>query len=44
MNDVLSRYPHANGLFSCELWLTQQTQYDRAIAVFENSGLDSPGF
>ena len=44
MNDVFSRYPHDKWVvFLAERWLTQQTQYDRAIAVFENSGLDSPG-
>lgn len=44
MNDVLSRYPHDKWVvFLAERWLTQQTQYDRAIAVFEDSGLDSPG-
>src|SRR5208282_1682265 len=44
MNDVLSRYPHDKWVvFLANWWLTQQTQYDRAIAVFENSGLDSPG-
>ena len=44
MNDVLSRYPHDKWVvFLANWWLTQQTQYERAIAVFENSGLDSPG-
>jgi tetratricopeptide (TPR) repeat protein len=44
MNDVLSRYPHDKWVvFLANRWLTQQTQYDRAIAVFENSGLDAPG-
>jgi tetratricopeptide (TPR) repeat protein len=44
MNDVLSRYPHDKWVvFLANRWLTHQTQYDRAIAVFENSGLDAPG-
>ena len=44
MNDVLSRYPRDKWVvFLANWWLTQQTQYERAIAVFENSGLDSPG-
>ena len=44
MNDVLNRYPHDKWVvFLANRWLTQQTQYDRAIAVFENSGLDAPG-
>jgi tetratricopeptide (TPR) repeat protein len=44
MNDVLSRYPHDKWVvFLANRWLTNQTQYDRAIAVFENSELDSPG-
>jgi tetratricopeptide (TPR) repeat protein len=44
MNEVLSRYPHDKWVvFLANRWLTQQTQYERAIAVFENSGLDAPG-
>jgi tetratricopeptide (TPR) repeat protein len=44
MNDVLSRYPHDKWVvFLANRWLTQQTQYDKAIAVFENSGLNAPG-
>ncbi|MGB8013032.1 MAG: hypothetical protein WCF68_15570 [Terriglobales bacterium] len=44
MNDVLSRYPHDKWVvYLANFWLTQQTQYERAIAVFENSGIDSPG-
>jgi len=44
MNDVLNRYPHDKWVvFLANRWLTQQTQYDRAIAVFENSGLHAPG-
>ena len=45
MNDVLHKYPHDRWLvFLANSWLTQQTQYERAAAVYENSGLsDSPG-
>ncbi|MGH9515442.1 MAG: tetratricopeptide repeat protein [Terriglobales bacterium] len=45
MNEVLHKYPHDRWLvFLANSWLMQQTQYERAAAVFENSGLaDSPG-
>jgi tetratricopeptide (TPR) repeat protein len=45
MNEVLSRYPHDRWVvFLANWWLTQQTQYERAVAVFERSGItDSPG-
>jgi tetratricopeptide (TPR) repeat protein len=45
MNEVLHKYPHDRWLvFLANSWLTEQTQYERAAAVYENSGLtDSPG-
>jgi len=45
MNDVLSQYPHDKWvIFMVTNWLTTQTQYERAIAVYERSGItDSPG-
>ena len=45
MNDVLSQYPHDKWVvFMVTNWLTTQTQYERAIAVYERSGItDSPG-
>jgi len=45
MNEVLTQYPHDKWVvFLANWWLTQQTQYDRAVAVFERSGItDSPG-
>ncbi len=45
MNEVLNRYPHDRWVvFLANWWLTQQTQYERAVAVFERSGItDSPG-
>jgi len=45
MNDVLSQYPHDRWVvFLANNWLTTQTQYERAAAVFEHSGLtSSPG-
>jgi tetratricopeptide (TPR) repeat protein len=45
MNDVLHKYPHDRWLvFLANSWLMAQTQYERAAAVYENSGLtDSPG-
>lgn len=45
MNDLLSQYPHDKWVvFLATWWLTQQTQYERSVAVFEHSGLtDSPG-
>jgi len=45
MNDVLGKYPHDRWVvYLANNWLTQQTQYDRAAAVYEHSGIaDSPG-
>ena len=45
MNEVLNQYPHDRWVvFLANWWLTQQTQYERAVAVFERSGItDSPG-
>jgi len=45
MNDVLSQYPHDKWVvFMANQWLTQQTQYERAAAVYESSGItNSPG-
>jgi tetratricopeptide (TPR) repeat protein len=45
MNEVLRQYPHDRWLvFLANSWLMQQTQYDRAAAVYENSGIkNSPG-
>jgi tetratricopeptide (TPR) repeat protein len=45
MNDVLSQFPHDKWvIFMATNWLTTQTQYERAIAVYERSGItDSPG-
>ena len=45
MNEVLNQYPHDKWVvFLANWWLTQQMQYDRAVAVFERSGItDSPG-
>jgi tetratricopeptide (TPR) repeat protein len=45
MNEVLRRYPHDRWVvFLANWWLTEQTQYERAVAVFERSGItDSPG-
>lgn len=45
MNEVLHQYPHDRWLvFLANSWLMDQTQYERAATVYENSGLtDSPG-
>ncbi len=45
MNDVLSQYPHDKWVvFMANQWLTTQTQYERAAAVYENSGITNcPG-
>jgi tetratricopeptide (TPR) repeat protein len=45
MNEVLHQYPHDRWLvFLANSWLMEQTQYERAATVYENSGLtDSPG-
>jgi len=45
MNDVVSQYPHDKWVvFMVTNWLITQTQYERAITIFERSGInDSPG-
>jgi tetratricopeptide (TPR) repeat protein len=45
MNDVLSQYPRDKWVvFMATNWLIAQTQFERAIAVYERSGItDSPG-
>jgi tetratricopeptide (TPR) repeat protein len=45
MNEVLSQYPHDKWVvFLATWWLMSQTQYERAVAVYEHSGInDSPG-
>lgn len=45
MNDVLGKYPQDRWVvYLASRWLTNQTQYDRAAAVYEHSGIvDSPG-
>jgi tetratricopeptide (TPR) repeat protein len=45
MNDVLGKYPHDRWVvYLASNWLTNQTQYERAAAVYEHSGIaDSPG-
>jgi tetratricopeptide (TPR) repeat protein len=45
MNDVLGKYPQDRWVvYLASNWLTTQTQYDRAAAVYEHSGIaDSPG-
>jgi tetratricopeptide (TPR) repeat protein len=45
MNEVLSQYPHDRWVvFLATWWLMTQTQYERAVAVYERSGItDSPG-
>ncbi len=45
MNDVLSQFPHDKWVvFMMTNWLIAQTQYERAIAVYERSGItSSPG-
>ena len=45
MNDVLSQYPHDKWVvFLSTWWLTTQTQYERAVAIYQRSGInDSPG-
>lgn len=40
MNEALHKYPHDHWLaFLAISWLTAQTQYERAAAVYENSGI-----
>jgi len=45
MNDVLSKYPHDKWVvWTTTWWLSGQTQNERAIAIYENSGIpDSVG-
>ena len=45
MNEVLRQFPHDRWLvFLANNWLMSQTQYERAAAVYENSGIkNSPG-
>jgi tetratricopeptide (TPR) repeat protein len=44
MNQVLKDYPHDKWVVMlANYWLTSQTQYERAAAVFEHSGLTNPG-
>jgi tetratricopeptide (TPR) repeat protein len=45
MNVLLRQYPHDKRVvWMAVLWLRRQTQYERAIAVYEGSGItDSPG-
>ncbi|MGH9499124.1 MAG: tetratricopeptide repeat protein [Terriglobales bacterium] len=45
MNDLLGQYPHDKWVvFMTTNWLITQTQFDRAIAVYERSGItDSAG-
>jgi tetratricopeptide (TPR) repeat protein len=45
MNDVISQYPHDKlVVWAASWWLMTQTQYERALAVYEQSGItDSPG-
>jgi tetratricopeptide (TPR) repeat protein len=44
MNELLSEYPHDRWVvFLAIRWLMAQTQYERAVSVYEHSGLDAPG-
>jgi len=45
MNEVVNQYPHDKWVvFLANGWLMLQMQYERAAAVYENSGItDSPG-
>ncbi|HKW17761.1 MAG TPA: tetratricopeptide repeat protein [Terriglobales bacterium] len=45
MNEVLRQYPHDRWVvFLANSWLMTQTQYQRAVDVYENSGIkNSPG-
>ncbi len=41
MNDVVSRYPHDKLIvWMASWWLMTQTQYERALAVYEQSGMN----
>ncbi len=45
MNEVLSQYPHDKWVvWMSTWWLTQETQYEHSLDIYEHSGLtDSPG-
>jgi tetratricopeptide (TPR) repeat protein len=45
MNEVLAQYPHDKWVvWMATWWLTQETQYERSIDIYEHSGLtDNPG-
>src|SRR5580658_133362 len=45
MNDVVNQYPHDKWVvWMTTWWLFQQSQFERASAIYENSGItDSPG-
>jgi tetratricopeptide (TPR) repeat protein len=45
MNDLLAQYPHDKWVvWMTTWWLTTETQHERAIAIYERSGItDSPG-
>ena len=45
MNDVIGQYPHDKlVVWMASWWLMTQTQYERALVVYEQSGItDSPG-
>jgi tetratricopeptide (TPR) repeat protein len=45
MNDLVGQYPHDKWVvWITTWWLMMETQYDRAIAIYEQSGIkDSPG-
>ena len=44
MNELLSEYPRDRWVvFLAIRWLMAQTQYARAVSVYEHSGLDAPG-
>jgi len=45
MNDLLGQYPRDHWVvFLSTFWLTTQTQYERAVTIYERSGItDSPG-
>lgn len=45
MNDLLSQYPHDKTVvWMTSWWLMTQAQYERALAVYQRSGItDSPG-
>lgn len=45
MNEVLAQYPHDKWVvWMATWWLTQETQYEHSIDIYEHSGLtDNPG-